>query len=65
MVGAEHAERGVARLHAALELLHAPLVDGAECLDRAHLVPRFILATTPSARASSLRSQTGRRVAEF
>ena len=40
MVGAEHAELGVARLHASLELLQAPLVDVAECLDL-HLVPPF------------------------
>ena len=43
VVGAEHAELGVARLHAALELLEAALVDGAEGLDRAHLLPPFIL----------------------
>ena len=36
MVGAEHAELGVAGRHAPLELLQAPLVDGAERLDRAH-----------------------------
>ena len=33
VVGAEDAERGVARLHAALELLEAALVDRAEGLD--------------------------------
>src|ERR671925_523605 len=38
VVGAEHAELGVARLHAPLQLLQAPLVDGAERLD-AHGVP--------------------------
>ena len=43
MVGAEHAELGVARLHAPLELLQAPLVDGAKGLDRAHLRSPFIL----------------------
>ncbi len=53
MVGAEHAELGVARLHAPLELLEAPLVDGAEGLDRAHLLPPFIL--TARHRADSNR----------
>ena len=38
MVGAEHAEVGVAGLHAALELLEAALVDRAERLDLAHRV---------------------------
>src|SRR5262249_34447258 len=33
MVGAEHAELGVARLHASLELVEAALVDVAEGLD--------------------------------
>ena len=41
VVGAEHAELGVAGRHAPLELLQAPLVDGAERLDRAH---RFLLS---------------------
>ena len=42
MVGTEHAELGVTRRHASLQLLEAPLVDGAECLDRAHR-PSFSL----------------------
>src|SRR5690348_775578 len=42
MVGAEDADLGVARLHAPLELVEAPLVDGAECLDRAHLPPSIL-----------------------
>ena len=33
VVGAEHAELGVTRLHASLQLLQAPLVDRAKCLD--------------------------------
>ena len=33
MVGAEHAELGLTGLHASLELLQAPLVDGTEGLD--------------------------------
>jgi len=36
VVGAEHAELGVARLHATLQLLQAPDVDEAERLDGAH-----------------------------
>ena len=44
MVGAEHAELGVARLHAPLELLEAAFVDGAKGLDRAHLAPPSIVA---------------------
>src|SRR5207247_3506364 len=36
VVCAENAERGVARLHAPLELLQAALVDRTERLDRAH-----------------------------
>ncbi len=42
MVGAEHAEVGVARLHASLELLEAPLVDGAKGLDL-HRASPFIV----------------------
>jgi hypothetical protein len=36
MIGAQHAMVGVAGGHAALELLEAPLVNGAECLDPRH-----------------------------
>src|SRR5262249_16208041 len=49
MIGAEHAEVGVAGRHAALELLEAARVDVAEGLDRAHwfLLLSFSSVETP------------------
>src|SRR4029453_2588858 len=62
VVGAEHAELGGARLQAALELLQAPLVDGAECLDRAHSVPPFILSLRDTGRSRTAVCALCRRV---
>ena len=56
VVGAEDAELGVARLHAALELLEAPLVDRAERLDVHVVLLSFC-------RAQRHRADSNRRVA--
>ena len=44
MVRAEHAELGVARLHASLQLVEAPLVDGTEGLDLHRASPSIVVA---------------------
>ena len=62
VVGAEHAELGVARLHAPLELLQAPLVDGPERLDRGHLRPPCPLCDKKHRADSNRRHARCRRV---
>jgi hypothetical protein len=42
VVGAEHTELPIAGLHAPLQLVEAPLVDGSERLDRAHWCASFL-----------------------
>jgi hypothetical protein len=56
VVGAQDSELGDAGVHAALELLQAPLVDGAERLDlhRAH-PPLLMLSVRARHRADSNR----------
>src|SRR5262249_7920381 len=44
VIGAEHAELGVACGHAALQLPEAPLIHGAEGLDRAHVHSILVFA---------------------
>src|SRR5829696_1761816 len=57
MIRAQHAEFGVARLHTALELLEAPLVDRAKRLDVHRQSPFYRLAgrKTPRIRTAVAR----------
>ena len=60
VVGAEHAELGVARLHAPLQLVEAALVDSTERLDRAHR-PSFLSSIERHRADSNRRSALCRR----